>query len=123
MDWSEYLMNVFSPGWVAVARETFEYNMRPWLGHRYQRWLRDSIRPHPIDPRGQVLVPQRMYDVFKKRQTFARVTRAELEAMAYPELPRNPVPEPNLSVGTRSATLHVTPSQDQSPAMPEPAAA
>jgi hypothetical protein len=103
MDWREHLMNVFTPGWVAVARETFKYNMRPWLGRRHENWLRDSVRPHPVDPRGQVLVPQRIYDVFKKRPIFSRVTRAELAAIGYPELPRDPIPQPEPSVAGRAA--------------------
>jgi hypothetical protein len=116
-------MNVVAPGWVAVARETVEYNMRPWLGRRYESWLRASVRPHPIDPRGQVLVPQRMYDVFKKRRTFARVTRAELDAMAYPDLPGDGVAEANMSAVARRAMPYAALPRDQSTAVPELAAA
>ena len=74
-------------GWVAVARETFEYNMRPWMGRRYEAWLRACARPHPIDPRGQVLVPDRLYQVFASRPIYGRVTPAELAAAGYPALP------------------------------------
>jgi hypothetical protein len=74
-------------GWVAVARETFEYNMRPWMGRKYEAWLRACTRPHPIDPRGQVLVPDRLYRVFASRPIYGRVTPAELAAAGYPALP------------------------------------
>ena len=74
-------------GWMAVARETFDYNMRPWMGRKYEAWLRACTRPHPIDPRGQVLVPDRLYQVFARRPTYGRVTAAELAAAGYPTLP------------------------------------
>ena len=74
-------------GWVAVARETFDYTMRPWMGREYERWLHACTRPHPIDPRGQVLVPDRLYRVFASRPIYGRVTPAELAAAGYPTLP------------------------------------
>jgi len=79
---------IVSEGWVAVSRELFEYTMRPWMGRRYEGWLRAWVRPHPIDLRGQVLVPPHIYGVFKKRPTYSRVTKAELAGAGYPELPR-----------------------------------
>src|SRR5690349_21417502 len=87
------MINQIPAGWVAVARDTFEYNMRPWAGRRYEGWLRISLRPHPVDPRGQVLVPSRIHDVFKKRRHFMPATARELAAAGYPKLPCDPVPE------------------------------
>jgi hypothetical protein len=74
-------------GWVPVARDALEYNMRPWMGRKYESWLRACMRPHPIDPRGQVRVPDRLYRVFASRPTYGRVTAAELAAAGYPALP------------------------------------
>lgn len=74
-------------GWVPVARETLEYSLRPWIGRKYEAWLRASMRPHPIDPRGQVLVPDRLYRVFASRPIYGRLTAAELAAAGYPTLP------------------------------------
>ena len=74
-------------GWVAVARETVEHTMRPWMGRQYEAWLRACTRPHPIDPRGQVLVPDGVYQVFARRPIYRRVTPAELAAAGYPVLP------------------------------------
>ena len=80
-------VSVVEAGWVPVARETLEYGMRPWLGRKYEPWLRACARPHPIDPRGQVLVPDRLYRVFASRPIYGRVTAAELAAAGYPALP------------------------------------
>jgi hypothetical protein len=84
-------MTIANPAtdWVAVARETFEYNMVPWMGRRYEPWLRACARPHPVDhPHGQVLVPERLYRVFKGEHVpFQRVTPQQLAAAGYPELP------------------------------------
>jgi hypothetical protein len=75
-------------GWVAVARETFEYNMLPWMGRQYEPWLRAWARPHPLDPHRQVLVPERLYGVFKNGHVpFQRVTPQQLAAAGYPEVP------------------------------------
>jgi hypothetical protein len=92
------MTNTNAQGWVAVARETFEHNMRPWMGRRYEGWLRGSVRPHAMDPQGQVLVPRRIYDILKKRRIFAGVTATELAAACYPKLPRDLVPQPALSI-------------------------
>jgi hypothetical protein len=73
--------------WVPVARETFEYNMIPWVGRRHAPWLRAWARPHPVDPRGLVLVPERIYRVFSQRALMEPVTRQQLAAMGYPRLP------------------------------------
>jgi hypothetical protein len=80
-------MSGVEAGWVAVARETFEYTMRPWMGRTYEAWLRACTRPHPIDPRGQVLVPDHLYQVLARRPIYGRVTPAELAAAGYPALP------------------------------------
>jgi hypothetical protein len=117
------MINPIPAGWVAIARDTFEYNMRPWMGRRYEGWLRDSLRPHPFDPRGQVLVPHRIYDVFKQRPHFARVTAKELAAAGYPKLPRDPVPEAASHIVTRPAMHPEALTQDPGAAVPEPAAA
>jgi hypothetical protein len=75
-------------GWVAVARETFEYNMVPWMGRHYEPWLRAWARPHPVDLRGQVLVPERLYRVFKNGHVpFQPVTPQQLAAAGYPAVP------------------------------------
>jgi hypothetical protein len=117
------LTNAIAPAWTAVARETFEYNMRPWMGRRYERWLRDSVRPHPIDQRGQVLVPQRIYDVFKKRRIFARITAAELAAAGHPKVPRDPVPQPEPPIVDAQPMQQAVPSRAPSAAMPQSVAA
>ena len=83
-------MTIANPAtdWVAVARETFEYNMVPWMGRQYEPWLRACARPHPVDPHGQVLVPEQLYRVFKGEHVpFQRVTPQQLAAAGYPELP------------------------------------
>jgi hypothetical protein len=113
-------MNPIPTGWVAVARDTFEYNMRPWVGRRYEQWLRDSLRPHPVDPRGQVLVPSRIHDVFKKRRHFTAATARELAAAGFPKLPRDPVTESTSRVAT---LLAVAQKADRTPAVPQPVAA
>jgi hypothetical protein len=75
-------------GWVAVARETFEHNMVPWVGRQYEPWLRLWARPHPVDQRGQLLVPERLYRVFKSQHVpFQRATPQQLAAAGYPEIP------------------------------------
>ena len=71
---------------VAVARETFEHGMLPWVGRMYESWLRAWARPHPADP-GQILVPERVNRVYAAHILRNPVTREELEAMGYPERP------------------------------------
>src|SRR5690349_17596354 len=97
------MTNRIPAGWVAIARDTFEFNMRPWVGRRYERWLRDSLRPHPVDPRGQVLVPSPIHEVFKNRRHFTSATAKELAAAGYPKLPRDPVADANSYVVTPAA--------------------
>ena len=73
--------------WVPVARETFEYNIVPWVGRKYVPWLRGWSRPHPIDPTGLVLVPEPLYRVFQQRTVGQQITRAQLAQLGYPRVP------------------------------------
>jgi hypothetical protein len=117
------MMNPIPTGWVAVARDTFEYNMRPSVGRRYEQWLRDSLRPHPVDPRGQVLVPFRIHEVFKKRRHVTAATASELAAAGFPKLPRDPVPESTSRVVTLPAVHVDAQKPDRTPAVAEPVVA
>jgi hypothetical protein len=75
-----------SNSWVAVARESYEYNLIPWVGRHAVPWLRSWTRPLPTDPTGQVLIPERIYESFKtERIPFQRITRPQLEAVGFPE--------------------------------------
>jgi hypothetical protein len=68
--------------WVAVSRECFEYNVVPWMGRPYETWLRASTQPHPVDPVGQVLIPGRVYDVFKtERIPLLRINKRQVAAV------------------------------------------
>jgi hypothetical protein len=111
------MTNTISRGWVPVARESFEYNMRPWMGRRHEQWLRDSVRPHPVDPGGQVLVPEQLYEVFKKRSTFSRITTKELAAAGYPKVPPDPAAGAALPVLDADPILQASPSPSYSPVM------
>jgi hypothetical protein len=73
-------------GWVAVARETFERSMLPWMGRKYEPWLRAWARPHPVDP-GQVLVADSVYRVYAARPALEPLAQWQLKAMGYPRLP------------------------------------
>lgn len=108
------MINQIPAGWVAVARDTFEYNMRPWV-----LWPR-TVAPrlaqvaHPVDPRGQVLVPSQIHESFKKRRHFTPATAGELAAAGYPQLPREPLP---------AATSRVVPWRGVQPVAETPAIA
>jgi hypothetical protein len=66
---------------VAVSRECFEYNVVPWMGRPYEAWLRASTEPHPVDPVGQLLIPGRVYDVFKtERIPLQRISKRQAQA-------------------------------------------
>ena len=117
------MINRIPANWVAVARDTLEYNMRPWVGPRYERWLRDSLRPHPVDLQGQVLVPSQIHDVFKKRRHFTPATAEELAAAGYPKLPRDPVPDANPYLVTRPAMVRDALTREPTAALAESAAA
>ncbi|MBV9579294.1 MAG: hypothetical protein JO057_11965 [Chloroflexi bacterium] len=68
--------------WVPVSTECFEYNLVPWIGPRHTAWLRASSLPHPVDPSGQVLIPPRVYELFKtERIPMVPITRQQLSAM------------------------------------------
>ena len=70
--------------WTAVARETFEFNLVPWMGRAAEPWLRATVQPHPLDPVGQVLIPDRIYEVFKaERVPLMPVTRRQLAAVGF----------------------------------------
>ena len=86
--------------WVGVARETFECGMVPWVGRKYEGWLRAWARPHPVDP-GQILVPERVSRVYNNHLFREPVTRQELEAMGYPRTP--PAEEPHAAGPARPA--------------------
>ena len=83
------------PLWTAVARETFEYNLVPWMGRACEAWLRASMQPHPLDPVGQVLIPDRIYEVFKAEHVPLKpVTRQQLAAVGYTTRALPPPSEP-----------------------------
>jgi hypothetical protein len=68
--------------WVAVSRECFEYNLVPWVGRRYEAWLRASTQPHPVDPVGQLLISTRVYQVFKtERIPLLRLNKRQAAAI------------------------------------------
>jgi hypothetical protein len=73
--------------WVPVAMVTFEHSMIPWVGRKYAAWLRGWTRPHPTDPKGQVLVPEAIYKLFQQRAVGQQITRAQLESLGYPRVP------------------------------------
>jgi hypothetical protein len=73
--------------WVPVARETFEHSMVPWVGRKHASWLKGWSRPHPIDPRGLVLVPESMYKLFQQRTVGQQITREQLKQLGYPRVP------------------------------------
>ena len=72
--------------WVPVSRETFEAGLLPWVGRKYEGWLRAWARQHPVD-RGQVLIPERVQRVYAAHILRNPVTRDELKAMGYPDRP------------------------------------
>jgi len=63
-------------GWVPVAIESYQYQMVPWVGRRYEKWLRSQVRTVPHDP-GIVLVPGRIYEVFRRRPLMSPITEEE----------------------------------------------
>ncbi len=66
---------------VAVSRECFEYNVVPWMGRPYETWIRAAAEPHPVDPAGQLLIPSRVYDVFKaERIPLQRMSKQQARA-------------------------------------------
>jgi hypothetical protein len=73
--------------WASVARETFEHNVVPWAGRPYADWIRAWSRPHPVDPRGLVQMPERIFAAFQRRTFGQRLSRKEAEALGYPSVP------------------------------------
>jgi len=73
-------------GLVAVARETFEYNIVPWTGRKYEPWMRGWARLHPIDP-GLVQLPAEVYEAFQAREPGQRLSKRQAEALGYPHVP------------------------------------
>ena len=73
--------------WASIARETFEYNLVPWVGRKYAEWLRAWSRPHPGDPRGLIQVPADVYRAFQQRTPGQRVSERTIVALGYPSVP------------------------------------
>jgi hypothetical protein len=70
-----------------VARETFEYGIVPWAGHKHEQWLRAWSSLHPRDPRGLVQLPDSIYRAFQRRTPGQRLTREQARALGYPRVP------------------------------------
>jgi hypothetical protein len=75
------------PELATVARETFEYNIIPWVGRKYEEWLRAWSFPHPRDPTGLVQVPEPIFKAFQHRVPGQRLTRDQAEELGYPRVP------------------------------------
>jgi hypothetical protein len=73
--------------WQTVARETFEYSIVPWAGRKYEQWVRAWARRHPLDPKGLVQVPERIYRAFQQRTAGQRLSRRQAESLGYPGVP------------------------------------
>jgi hypothetical protein len=70
-----------------VARETFEFNIVPWAGRKYEEWVRAWARRHPRDPTGLVQLPSSIFKAFQSRTPGQRLSRQEAEALGYPSVP------------------------------------
>ncbi len=66
--------------WVPVAVETYRYQMLPWVGRRFERWLGAQVRRVPHDP-GIVLVPKRVYEVFRSRPLMTPINEEQARAI------------------------------------------
>ena len=75
-----------APELATVAKESFEFNIVPWAGRKYEEWVRAWARRHPLDP-GLVQVPNDVFAAFKKRTQGQRLTRQEAEGLGYPRVP------------------------------------
>jgi hypothetical protein len=73
--------------YATVARETFQYSIIPWVGRKYEEWIRAWSRPHPLDPRGLVQVPESIYRAFQQRAPGQRLSPREAAALGYPRVP------------------------------------
>ena len=70
-----------------VARETFEYGVVTWAGRKYEEWVRTWSRPHPLDSRGLVQVPEPIYAAYQHRAPGQRLNSKQAEALGYPRVP------------------------------------
>jgi hypothetical protein len=70
-----------------VARETFEYGIRTWAGRKYEDWVRAWARPHPLDQRGMVQLPEEIYRAFQQRAPGQRLSSKEATTLGYPRVP------------------------------------
>lgn len=70
--------------WVPVARELVKYGIGPWLGPKHSRWLEANTRPVPYVPQ-VVLIPKRLYEVYRDRPLFSRLTPEQARAIGLPE--------------------------------------
>jgi hypothetical protein len=70
-----------------IAQETFEHNLVPWAGRKYEPWLRGWSRRHPIDPVGLVQVPESIYKAFQSRTPGERLDRHQAKELGYPHVP------------------------------------
>jgi hypothetical protein len=75
------------PELATIARETFEYNVVPWAGRKYEEWVRAWARRHPRDPRGLVQLPQPIYEAFQQRTPGQRLTSQQAARLGYPRVP------------------------------------
>ena len=53
-----------------IARDELEQALVPWFGRRYEPWLRDQVRPDPIDP-----LVVHLYDEYRRRPKMTPLTR------------------------------------------------
>jgi hypothetical protein len=76
-----------APELATVARETFEYNIVPWAGRKYEEWVRAWARKHPRDPTGLVQLPASIFRAYQHRTPGQRLKREEVGALGYPSVP------------------------------------
>jgi hypothetical protein len=70
-----------------IADVTFEHNLVPWAGRKYEPWLRGWARRHPVDPVGLVQVPESIYKAFQSRTPGERLGRRQATELGYPHVP------------------------------------
>jgi hypothetical protein len=70
-----------------LANESFEYSLVPWVGRKYEAWLRGWARRHPIDPVGLVQVPDAIFKAYQTRTAGERLSKKQAEALGYPHVP------------------------------------
>jgi hypothetical protein len=74
-------------GLATIARETFEYGVVTWAGRKYEEWVRAWARPHPLDPRGLVQLPEPMYQAYQQHVPGQRLNTKQAQALGYPNVP------------------------------------